>query len=232
MTVYLFACSLVWEVPLARQVEQHRTTIINRPIIRWPLSVGVAADAFTCALDFEQRDCGVLAVTSWVEVYVLPPMNRPAVKKCSDQSLITQQFEQELLLFFLWGTSWILNELIDKGSKLIRGSKFGLLRFICCLGFFAFFILQSYWGRFIVRYEVLEDALQRILWIKNFFIWGIQLVMRSLQFALFKFLLITGFIIWYNDGIRLLLLFWLFLCNLWKIFCVYVLVQRSSTFIL
>ncbi len=63
-TAYLRACSLVLEVPFARQVEQHRTTITNILMDRCPLSVGVATDAFTCVFDFEQGDRGVLAVTS------------------------------------------------------------------------------------------------------------------------------------------------------------------------
>ena len=74
-TVYLFACSLVWEVPLARQVEQHRTTITNILTRRCPLSVGVAADAFPRVFHFEQGDRGVLTVTSRVEVFGLPPIN-------------------------------------------------------------------------------------------------------------------------------------------------------------
>jgi hypothetical protein len=84
-TVYLLPCFLVLEVPLTRQIEQHCTTITSIATIRWPLSDGVAADAFTCVFDFEQGDRGSLSVTSWVEVFLHPPMDRPTVKKLGYQ---------------------------------------------------------------------------------------------------------------------------------------------------
>ena len=76
-------------------------TITNKLNATWvPLSVGVATDAVP-VFHLEQGDRGALAVASWVEVFIRPPMNWPSEEKSSDESLVSQEFEQEYFLFFL-----------------------------------------------------------------------------------------------------------------------------------
>ena len=87
-------------MPLARQVEQHRITITNIVTERRPLSGGIATYAVPFFY-FVQGYRGVLAVTSRMEVFPIPPMNRPTVEKRGDQSLVAQKFEQVFFLFFL-----------------------------------------------------------------------------------------------------------------------------------
>ncbi len=62
---------------------------------------GIAANAFLRAFDFEEGDGGAFVVTSWVEVFALPPMNRASVEIGGLKALVAQKFEQELLLFSL-----------------------------------------------------------------------------------------------------------------------------------
>ncbi len=111
-TVYPIVWFFVWKVSLLRQVEQKWIFISKTRLFvfirRWPLSVGVAANAFSCVFYFEQGDCGVLTVRSSVEGTWSHPMKNPAVKRLSNYTIVAQQFQQEQFFFNLRCTSWIL----------------------------------------------------------------------------------------------------------------------------
>ena len=70
--------------------------------MKLPLSFGVAADAVPIFY-FEQGDRRAFAVTSLVEIFISPPINRASVEKLCHESLVTQQFEQETLFFIILG---------------------------------------------------------------------------------------------------------------------------------
>ena len=119
------AFPFVWEVPLARQVEQHRMTITNKLswVRRWPLSLGVAADAVT-VFDLKQGDCRSLVITPTVEVYALPPMLWSTIQHISNESLVAEKFKQELLLLLLCSTLGVKQEFFNNLSKYLIVREF------------------------------------------------------------------------------------------------------------
>ena len=125
MAPYLWVCSFVWEVPLARQVEQHRMTITNklRWVRRWPLSLGVAADAVT-VFDLKQGDCRSLVITPTVEVYALPPMLWSTIQHISNESLVAEKFKQELLLLLLCSALGVKQEFVHNQGKYLIVREF------------------------------------------------------------------------------------------------------------
>ena len=175
------ACSFVWEVTLFRQVEQHRMTITNAATRRWPLSVGIATDDVPI-FHLEQGDRGALAVTSWVEVFLHPPMNWPSEEKSSDESLVAQELEQECLLFFLVSACWIHYKLVDHCSQYLRGSRLRLLGLNNWLSEFVFALflkifqllckwlfhrIYLFFKFFVLSSQVVNDSLQRIILFMN-----------------------------------------------------------------
>ncbi len=126
MAVYLSSCSLVGEVTLARQVEQHRITITN--ILtrrrRFPLSLGVATNDISI-LDLKQGDCRPLLVTSRVEVFTVPPVFWPSIEHVSNEPLVAEQFKQVFLMFILSGTFREFQEAVNQCNYLIV-TQFGL----------------------------------------------------------------------------------------------------------
>jgi hypothetical protein len=125
MTPYLFVCPFVWEVPLARQVEQHRMTITNTLnwVRRWPLSLGVAADAVT-VFDLKQGDCRSLVITPTMEVYLHPPMFWSSIEHISNESLVAEKFKQELLLLLLCSALWVKQEFFNNLGKYLIVREF------------------------------------------------------------------------------------------------------------
>ena len=118
---YLLSCSLVGEVTLARQVEQHRITITNILTTkrrRLPLSLGIATNDIS-VLDLKQGDGRPLVVTSRVEVFTVPPVFWPSIEHVSNESLVAEQFKQIFLLFILSGTFWVLQEAVNHFKYLI-----------------------------------------------------------------------------------------------------------------
>jgi hypothetical protein len=93
-------------------------TITNRlsKVRRWPLSLGVAADAVT-VFDLKQGDCRSLVITPTVEVYLHPPMFWSSIEHISNESLVAEKFKQELLLLLLCSTLGVKQEFFNNLSK-------------------------------------------------------------------------------------------------------------------
>ena len=94
-------------MPLDRKIEQHSTNITNKLIgvepRNLPLSIGIATDAVT-VFDFEKGDSGELAITSLVEVFACPAMNRTTVEKYRNKKFVGQKFHQVFFFYILRNT--------------------------------------------------------------------------------------------------------------------------------
>jgi hypothetical protein len=80
--------------------------------MRRPLSCCVATNAVT-VFDLKQGDCWPLVITSRVEIYGHPPMNRTTIEKSGNKLLVAQYFMQIFFLLLLCGTLRVKQEIRD-----------------------------------------------------------------------------------------------------------------------